>query len=85
VIRPTLIRYDPDWLADGRLDQRRYPVSLIVAFWIAVTACIAAVVGLGVSVLVADRTLAAALFLVLAVGLGSLGLVRERAKTASVR
>jgi hypothetical protein len=80
-----VIRYDPDWLADGRLDQRRYPVSLIVAFWVAVGACIAAVVGLGVSALLADRTLAAALFLVLAAGLGSLGLVREKAKTASVR
>jgi hypothetical protein len=80
-----MTRYDPDWLADGHLDRRRYPTYLIVSFWVSVAACLIGVVGLPVSLLAANRAFTAALFLVLAAGLGSVGLVRERAKTASVR
>jgi hypothetical protein len=77
--------YDPDWLADGRLDRRRYPIYLIILFWASVAACLIGVVGLAVGLLVANRVMTAALFVVLAAGLGSVGLVREKAKTASVR
>jgi hypothetical protein len=78
-------RYDPAWLADGRLDRRRYPIYLIAAFWAAVVICFVGVVGLAISVLVANRIFTAALLLVLAAGLGLMGLVREKARTASVR
>lgn len=78
-------RYDPDWLADGRPDRRCYPIYLIALFWWSVAVCLLSVVGLAVSLLVADRVFAATLFLVLAAGLASLGLVREKAKIASVR
>jgi hypothetical protein len=78
-------RYDPDWLADGRSDRRRYPIYLIVFFWVSVAACLIGVVGLAVSFLIVNRVFAATLFLVLAAGLGSVALVREKATTASVR
>jgi hypothetical protein len=80
-----MIRYDPDWLADGRLDQRKYPIYLIATFWAAVVISLIGMVGLAISVLVASRVFTAALFLVLAAGLILMGLVREKAKTASVR
>ena len=78
-------RYDPDWLADGRQDSRRYPTYLIVLFWTSVAACLIGVIGLPLSLLAANRASTVALFLVLAAGLGSVALVREKAKTASVR
>lgn len=80
-----MIRYDPDWLADGRLDQRKYPLYLIATFWAAVVISVIGVVGLAISVLVANRVFSAALFLVLAAGFSLMGLVRQKAKTASVR
>jgi hypothetical protein len=78
-------RYDPDWLADGRLDRRTYPFYLIFLFWASTIACLVGVIGLAVSIVVANRIFSAALFLVLAVGLALIGLVRQRARTASVR
>ncbi|MBV8120799.1 MAG: hypothetical protein JO081_12780 [Alphaproteobacteria bacterium] len=78
-------RYDPDWLADGRLDRRKYPLYLIASFWASVVVCLIGVIGLAISVAVANRIFTAALFLVLAAGLGLMGLVREKARTASVR
>jgi hypothetical protein len=78
-------RYDPDWLADGRLDRRKYPIYLIASFWASVVVCLIGVVALAISVITANRVLTAALFLVLAAGAGFMGLVRARARTASVR
>ena len=78
-------RYDPAWLADGRLDRRKYPIYLIATFWTSVVISLIGVIGLAISVLIANRIFTAALFLVLAAGLSLMSLVREKAKTASVR
>ena len=78
-------RYDPDWPADGRLDRRRYPSYLIVLFWVSIVACLIGVVGLPISLLAAKPAFTVALFLLLAAGLCSVGVVREKVKTASVR
>lgn len=76
--------YDPDWVADGRLDARRYPIHLIILFWTSAAACLIGVVGLPVSSLIAKNSgVTVVLFLVLAVGLGVLSFVGEKARTAS--
>ena len=80
-----MTRYDPDWLADGRQDRRKYPIYLIITFWTSVVISLIGLAGLAISVVVANRVSTAVLFLVLAAGLGLIGLVREKARTASVR
>jgi uncharacterized membrane protein len=78
-------RYDPNWVADGRLDARKYPIYLIVSFWISVAACLIGFIGLPVSISIANSPSTAVLFFILAAGLGSLSLVRNKAISASTR
>jgi hypothetical protein len=82
---PAMKHYDPDWIADGRLDARKYPIYLIVSFWVSIVACLIGLIGLPVSVFVTNLSITAVLFFVLAAGLGSLSLVRSKARSASTR
>ena len=80
-----MIRYDPDWRADGYPDRRRYPFHLILLFWSAVILCAASfLAALAALFLSYSRLLALAIF-VLALGLAIIAWVANQSNQKSIR
>jgi hypothetical protein len=80
-----MIRYDPDWRADGHPDRRKYPAYLIVLFWSSVTICAGSFLMALISLFLSySRLLASAIF-VLAVGLATIAWVANQSEQRSMR
>jgi hypothetical protein len=80
-----MIRYDPDWRADGRPDKRKYPIYLIIVFWTAIAICALSPIILFVAWFLSYRTVAASSVFIFAAGLGIVAWTAAKAEKTSTR
>ena len=80
-----MIRYDPDWRADGQPDRRKYPNYLIILFWGAVVISILSFLTTLTFAILSYTELSASSIVALAAGLGTIAWIGNKSEKTSMR
>jgi hypothetical protein len=80
-----MIRYDPEWRADGHPDSRRYPGYLIFLFWLAVIGCALSLATALISTFFSNSQISASSVFALAIALATIAWVRNKSEKTAMR